>query len=138
MADDTDDIIDAQADTGADVATDIEPTQLAESQSLEQGDYSNANDLAQQAESTVNAAGDAVDPALANDVQSEASNTDWASWNQATANDNATWAASYANAGDADHAAEYQAIADDHQATADDYAHTADVEIADESADTGS
>lgn len=64
-------------------------------------------------------------------------NASWAAWNQGIANDNATWAESYENAGDSDHAAEYAQIADDHQETADDYANTAQEDLSTDGSDVG-
>ena len=136
MADDNDDVLDAQPDTGIeDVENQVQQTQVAESQAMQQGDYATAHDLASQADFALTQAGDGVDPNLATAVQNEDSATDWAAWNQGIADDNATSAANYAAAGDADHAAEYGAIADDHASTADGYADNAQFEIAHDSGD---
>jgi hypothetical protein len=135
MADDNDEVLDAVPDT-TDVEANIHDIQQQEATALDRGDFAAAHDLATQSDFLVATADTPVDGELANEVSHESLDTDWASWNQSTADANAQSAEQYAAAGDADHAAQYEAIADDHAATADDYAQSADSEIHDDSTAT--
>jgi len=119
--------LDSQTAEGA--RQDAEQLQGEQAQAVADGDWDKAHDLAQQTQyemQEVQDHGGDVAPAELDQNSADLANTSWAEYHQEIADDNAVTAASYADAGDADHAAQYGEIAADQGASAADYGALAD------------
>ena len=109
----------AQSDTLADAQQSQQQAEQAESQAVASGDYSAANDDAQQAYSASQDVANAGGPDNTDKTWEAQLNESWANWDQQTANEDAASAQSYADAGFTDDAQMYAADAAGAEATAD-------------------
>jgi hypothetical protein len=119
--------LDSQVAEGA--RQDAEQLQGEQAQAVADGDWDKAHDLAQEAQYSMQEVqdhGGDVAAAELDQNSDDLANTSWAEYHQEIADDNAVTAASYADAGDADHAAQYGEIAADQGSTAADYGALAD------------
>jgi hypothetical protein len=133
--------LDSQVAEGA--RQDAEQLQSEQAQAVADGDWDKAHDLAQQAEYSMQEVrdhGGDVAQAELDQNSDDLSNTEWAEYHQEIADDNAVTAASYAEAGDADHAAQYGETAANEAGAAADYGVQADQggTYADHTVDTSS
>jgi hypothetical protein len=119
--------LDSQVAEGA--RQDAEQLQSQQAEAIADGDWDKAHDLAQQAEYSMQEVqdhGGDVAQAELDQNSADLANTSWAEYHQEIADDNAVTAASYAEAGDGDHAAQYGEIAADQGSTAADFGALAD------------
>lgn len=123
--------------------SDAEYYQGEQAKAAEAGDWETAREYADKAEYSMQEVqdhGGSVADSEVLQAQTDEANLDWAQYHQEIADDNAVTAASYADAGDADHAAQYAETAANEGATAADYGGLADQggSYADHTVDTSS
>ena len=120
-------ILEAQAAEGA--RGEAETFQAAQAKAADAGDWASARDYADKAEYAMHEVrdhGGNVDDMEIIQAGHDEMNLDNAHWEQQIADDNAVTAQAYAEAGDADHAAQYADTAADHAQTAADYGAAGD------------
>lgn len=123
--------------------SDAEYYQGEQAKAAEAGDWETAKDFADKAEYSMQEVQDHGGDVAASeiiDAQHDSANLDWAEYHQEIADDNAVTAASYAESGDMDHAAQYAETATNEGSVAADYGATADQggSYADHTVDTSS
>jgi len=108
-------------DTGAltDAQQTLQQDEQAEAQAAASGDYATANTDAQQAYGASQDVANAGGPDSTDQTWTAAQDESWANWDQETANQDATTAASYDASGNPDDAAIYSSAADNEQGNAD-------------------
>jgi len=122
---------------------DAEYYQAEQAKAADAGDWDKAHEMAENAQYSMQEVQDHGGDVAASEViqaDHDVSNTEWAQYHQEIADDNATSAAAYAEAGDADHAAMYAETAGNEASTAADYGAAADQggSYADHTVDTSS